>query len=66
MPQGTLSVGNWSRYSISSLSTKSIFLEVFNEKLGREDIFKPTVRKENRNENGNVNIVRVVKLATSK
>jgi len=48
------------------LSTKSLFLGVFNEKLGREDIFKPTVRNESLHENSNANVVTVVKLATSK
>ena len=57
---------NESRYSISSLSPKSIFLGDFNEKQGREDIFKPTVRNYILHEKSNVNVVTVVKLSTSK
>jgi len=37
-----------------------------NEKQGREDIFKPTVRNDILHEKCNVNVVTVVKLATSK
>jgi hypothetical protein len=49
------------------LSTKSLLLlGVFNEKLRREDIFKPTVRNESLHANSNVDVVTVVKLATSK
>jgi len=48
------------------LSTKSLFLGDLNEKLGREHTFKPTVRNESLNENSSLNVITVVKLATSK
>jgi hypothetical protein len=47
-------------------STKSIFLGDFNEKLGREVIFKPAAWNESLHENRNVNVVTAVKLTTSK
>jgi hypothetical protein len=43
-----------------------ILLGVFNAKVGREDIFKPTVGNENSHEISNDNGVRVVNFATSK
>jgi endonuclease/exonuclease/phosphatase family metal-dependent hydrolase len=43
-----------------------ILLGDFNAKLGREDIFKPTVGKESLHEDSNDNGVRVVNFATSK
>jgi hypothetical protein len=43
-----------------------ILLGDFNAKLGREDIFKPTVGKESFHEDSNDNGVRVVNFATSK
>ncbi len=43
-----------------------ILLGDFNEKVGRENIFKPNIRNESLHENRNVNVVTVVKLTTSK
>jgi hypothetical protein len=43
-----------------------IFLEDFSVKVGREGIFKPTIRKENLHEISNDNGVRVVNFASSK
>jgi exonuclease III len=43
-----------------------ILLGDFNAKLGREDIFKPTIGNESLHENSNDNGVRVVNFATSK
>jgi endonuclease/exonuclease/phosphatase family metal-dependent hydrolase len=43
-----------------------IFLGDFNAKLGREDIFKPTIVKESLHADNNDNGVRVVNSATSK
>jgi hypothetical protein len=43
-----------------------ILLEDFNSKLGREDIFKPTVGNESLHQDGNDNGVKVVNSATSK
>jgi hypothetical protein len=37
----------------------------FNVKLGREDIFKPTIRNESLHKDSNDNCVRTVKCATS-
>jgi hypothetical protein len=41
-------------------------LEDFNAKLGREDIFKPTIWKESLHQDSNDNGVRTVNFATSK
>jgi hypothetical protein len=43
-----------------------ILLGDFNEKVGREDIFKPTIGNESLHETSNDNGVRVVNFATSK
>jgi hypothetical protein len=43
-----------------------ILLGDFNAKVGREDIFKPTIGSENLHEISNDNGVRVVNFATSK
>jgi endonuclease/exonuclease/phosphatase family metal-dependent hydrolase len=43
-----------------------ILLGDFNAKLGREDVFKPTIGKESLHEDSNDNWVRVVNFATSK
>jgi hypothetical protein len=43
-----------------------ILLGDFIEKVGREDIFKPTIGNENLHEIGNDNVVRVVNFATPK
>jgi hypothetical protein len=43
-----------------------ILLGDFNAKVGREDIFKPTIGNESLHETSNDNRVRVVNLATSK
>jgi hypothetical protein len=43
-----------------------IFLGDFNVKVGREDIFKPTIKNESSDEISNDNGVRVVNFATSK
>jgi hypothetical protein len=43
-----------------------ILLGDFNAKVGREDIFKPTIGKESLHEISNDNGVRVVNFATSK
>jgi hypothetical protein len=43
-----------------------ILLGDFNTKVGREDIFKPTIGKESSHEISNDNGVRVVNFATSK
>jgi hypothetical protein len=43
-----------------------MLLGYFNAKLGREDIFKPTIGNESLHEDSNVNGVRVVNFATSK
>jgi hypothetical protein len=43
-----------------------ILLEDFNPKVGREDIFKPTVGNESFHKIGNDNGIRIVKSATSK
>jgi hypothetical protein len=45
---------------------KKIFLRDFNAKVGREDIFKPTLVKESLHKITNDNGVRVVNFATSK
>jgi hypothetical protein len=42
-----------------------ILLGDFNAKVGREDIFKPTIGKESSHEISNDNAVRVVNFATS-
>jgi hypothetical protein len=44
----------------------NILLGGFNAKLGREDIFKPTIGNESSCEDSNDNGVRVVNFATSK
>jgi endonuclease/exonuclease/phosphatase family metal-dependent hydrolase len=43
-----------------------ILLGEFNAKVGREDIFKPTIRNESLHEISNDNEVRLVNFATSK
>jgi hypothetical protein len=43
-----------------------ILLGDFNAKVGREDIFKPTIRNESLHEISNDNGIRVVNFATSK
>jgi hypothetical protein len=43
-----------------------ILLGDFNEKVGREDISKPTIGNESSHESSNDNGVRVVNFATSK
>jgi hypothetical protein len=43
-----------------------ILLEDFNAKVGREDIFKPTVGNENLYETSNDNGIRLVNIAISK
>jgi hypothetical protein len=57
---------NWNRYLINSLSTMKIFLGDFNAKVGKKNIFKPTIVNENLHEISNDNGVRVVNFATSK
>jgi hypothetical protein len=44
----------------------NILLGDFNAKVGRQDIFKPTIGKESSHEISNDNEVRVVNFATSK
>jgi hypothetical protein len=53
-------------YSINSLNIIRKFLGDFNAKVGREDIFKPTMGNESFQEIVNDNGVRVVNFATSK
>jgi len=43
-----------------------IVLGDFNAKVGRENIFKPTIRNESLRQDGNDNGVRIVNFATSK
>ena len=43
-----------------------IILGDFNAKLGRENIFKPTIGNESQHQDSNYNDVRIVKFATSK
>jgi hypothetical protein len=43
-----------------------ILLDDFNAKVGRESVFKPTIRNESSREISNENVVRVVNFATSK
>ena len=43
-----------------------ILLGDFNAKMGRENIFKPTVGNESRHQDSNDNVVRIVNFATSK
>jgi exonuclease III len=43
-----------------------IVLGDFNAKIGKKDIFKPTIGNESLHENSNVNCIRVVNFATSK
>jgi hypothetical protein len=43
-----------------------ILLGDFDEKLGREDIFKPTIRNESLHQDSNDNGFRIANLATSK
>jgi hypothetical protein len=43
-----------------------ILLGDFNAKVGREDIFKPTIGNESLHETSNYNVVRAVNFATSK
>jgi hypothetical protein len=57
---------NWNVYSINSLDNMKILLGDLNAKVGREDIFKLTVRNESLHEISNDNGVRVVNFATSK
>jgi hypothetical protein len=45
---------------------KKVLLDDFNAQVGREDIFKPTIRNESSHEISNDNGVRVVNFATSK
>jgi hypothetical protein len=45
---------------------KILLGDFFNAKVGREDIFKPTIRNESSHETSNDNGVRVVNFATSK
>jgi hypothetical protein len=44
----------------------NILLDDFNAKVGREDIFKPTIGNESSHEISNANGIRVVNFATSK
>jgi len=43
-----------------------IILGYFNEKVGRENIFKPTIGNESLHQDSNDNGVRIVNFATSK
>jgi len=43
-----------------------ILLGIFNSKVGRENIFKPTVGKGNLHQNSNDNGVRIINFATPK
>ena len=43
-----------------------IILGDFNEKVGRENIFKPTIGNDRLHQDSNDNGVRIVKIATSK
>ena len=45
---------------------KKILLGDFNAKVGRENIFKPTIGNENLHQDSNDNGVRIVNFATSK
>jgi hypothetical protein len=53
-------------YIKESYQQLKILLGDFNAKVGREDIFKPTIGNESLDEIGNDNGVRVVNFATSK
>jgi hypothetical protein len=71
-PTGEYTIFYWKGNENHKLRTASlnivgnIFLGVFNAKVGREDIFKPTIGNENLHEISNDNGVRVVNFATSK
>jgi len=45
---------------------KKILIKYFNAKVGRENIFKPTIGQESLHQDSNYNGVRLVNFATSK
>jgi hypothetical protein len=53
-------------FSINSLNTIQFFFGDFNAKIGREDVFKPTIGNESSYEISNDNGVRIENFATSK
>jgi hypothetical protein len=57
-------MGNWNVYSINSLKMKILLGDLY-AKVGREDIFKPTIGNESLHKISN-NGVRVVNFVTSK
>jgi hypothetical protein len=67
MRQKTVFMRNWSRffYHFPKYRIK-ILLEVFNAKVGRKNIFKPTIGNESLHQDSNDNGVRTVNFATSK
>jgi hypothetical protein len=53
-------------YDQFSRCDTTVLLDDFNTKVGREDIFKPTIGNESPHEISDDNVVRVINLATSK
>jgi hypothetical protein len=61
----TDSMKKWNRHLINSINTPlKILLADFNAKVGREDIFKPTIGNESLHEISNDNGVRIANSAT--
>ena len=56
---------NWSRFLIIFVGNIKILLGDFNAKVGRENIFKPTIGNESLHQDNNDNGVRIVNFATS-
>ena len=57
---------NWSRFLIIFLGIIKILLRDFNAKVGRENIFKPTIGNESLHQDSNDNEVGIVNFGTSK
>ena len=57
---------NWSKFLIIFLDIYENPIGEFNAKVGRENIFKPTIGNESLHQDSNDNSVRIVNFATSK
>jgi hypothetical protein len=57
---------NWSRFLIILLGIMKILLGDFNAKVGRENIFKPTIGNDSLRQDSNDNGVKIVNFAISK
>jgi hypothetical protein len=66
MTQRTISMRNYSGYSISSTSTVWKLLGDFNAQLGTEDVCQPTIGSDSSHENSKIMALRVVNFATTK